>query len=387
MLKLMKNSFHNNDEVKKALAEFILSTDRFSMGEQCATFEKKFASWQDRKHAIFVSSGSMANLILIQSLLNKGDLQKGDRVGFSALTWPTNVMPLIQLGLVPVPIDCELQTLNISSKKIQTTHQKENLRALFITSVLGFCHDLDVIEQYCKDENILLIEDNCESMGSVYKDKKLGNFGLASTFSTFIGHHLSTIEGGFICTDDDDFADYLIMCRAHGWDRNLSPEKQQTFRSRESVDDFYAMYTFYEPALNGRPTEIQGFLGNYQAQYMDEIVSRREENFKRINSAIVNPDIQTLEVDHMQVVSNFAYPLIFNTTESFTNTKKKFIANNVEIRPIIAGNMAKQPFYKKYVSGSYALPNADHIHANGFYFTNRPDLSDEELDFVIKLLN
>jgi len=382
----MKHSFYNNNEVRNALADFVRESDRFSMGEQCAQFEKSFAHWQQRKHAIFVSSGSMANLILIQSLINKGDLKKGDRVGFSAVTWPTNVMPLIQLGLVSVPIDCSLDTLNITSKEVKKSHVANPLKALFTTNVLGFCDDLDVIADYCTENDILLIEDNCESLGSIHKGKKLGNFGKASTFSTFIGHHLSTIEGGFVCTDDDELADYIIMCRAHGWDRNLSADTQKALRTKHSVDDFYAMYTFYEPAFNGRPTEIQGFLGNCQIQYLDTIVSTRHNNFTRLQSTITNPNIIKLQVSHMQLVSNFSIPLLFNSEASFHLTKELFIANNIEIRPIIAGNMLLQPFYKKHVGGQVSLPNANQVHANGFYFSNRPDLTEEELNFVTDLL-
>lgn len=382
----MKNSFFNNEEVKKALADFILNSDRFSMGEQCHTFEKNFSIWQQRKHSIFVSSGSMANLILIQALMNKGDLKKGDRVGFSTVTWPTNVMPLIQLGLIPVPIDCSLSTLNITSQEVAKIHNEEPLQALFITNVLGFCDDLDVIEDFCKQQNIVLLEDNCESLGSVYKNKKLGNFGLASTFSTFIGHHLSTIEGGFICTDDDELANHLTMCRSHGWDRNLSTEIKQELRAEESVDDFYAMYTFYELAYNGRPTEIQGFLGNYQLKFVEEIVSNRQNNFNKIQAAVSNSNIIKTEVGHMQVVSNFSFPLLFRDQESLIRVKQKFVDKKVEIRPIIAGNMLLQPFYKKHISKHPSLPNANLVHTNGFYFGNRPDLTEDEIDLVTDLL-
>jgi len=192
------------------------------MNKECKKFENNFSKFQKRKYSVFVASGSSANLLLIQSLLNIGELKKGDSVGVSALTWSTNIMPLIQLGLNPVLIDCEIDTVNVSLRKIRG----ENIDALFLTNALGFCSDIDEIKKYCEKNKILLIEDNCESLGSEYKGKMFGNFGKASTFSFFVGHHLSTIEGGMVCTDDEELYNNLLIARIHGWSRNLSKEKK-----------------------------------------------------------------------------------------------------------------------------------------------------------------
>ncbi len=386
MIKLMEKSFFNGEEVKKALAEFILSTDRFSMGQQCEKFEEGFAKWQKRKYCVFVSSGSMANLILIQGLMNAGKLKKGAKVGFSALTWPTNVMPLIQLGLIPVPIDCELDTLNVSSSQLLSTLKEEKLEALFITNALGFCSDLNEIKKICFDNDILLLEDNCESLGSEHGGIKLGNFGIASTFSTFIGHHMSTIEGGMICTDDKNLYEHLIMCRAHGWDRNLSDDSKSKLRSENNINDFYAMYTFHELAYNGRPTEIQGFLGNQNLPYLDEIVSLREKNFKIFNEVIASTGAIQIRTSHLNVISNFSMPVVFKEVKTFEYFKDIFLKHNIEIRPVIAGNMLRQPFYTKHVKQKKLLPNTDIVHTNGFYFTNRPDLTNEDIDTITSLL-
>ncbi len=387
MIKLMKNSFYNEENTKAALVDFITKSDRFSMGDQCATFEKNFANWQGRRHAIFVMNGSMANLVLIQAMMNKGILSPGDKIGFSAVTWSTNVMPIIQLGLTPVPIDCELGTLNVSSKQLLATISSEPIKALFITNALGFADDLDKIAEICEAHNIILIEDNCESLGSEIKNQKLGNFGLASTFSTFVGHHMSTIEGGLVCTDDDELYAHLVMCRAHGWDRNLTPAQQKTIRANAKVDDFFATYTFHELAFNARPTEIQGFLGNTQLQYLDEIISKRERNFTSFLSALPLDKIYPLRSEHMSLISNFAMPIICKDKEVFKKYTDKFHAADIEIRPVIAGNMVQQPFYRKHISKSYNLPNADHIHDCGFYFGNHPDLTEEEISTLVETIS
>jgi CDP-6-deoxy-D-xylo-4-hexulose-3-dehydrase len=382
----MRNSFYKNDAVKRALADFILETERFSMGSQCTQFEKSFADWQGRDNALFVGNGSVANLLLIQALLNCGRLQPGDTVGFSAVTWPTNVMPLIQLGLTPVPVDVSLQSLNISPDTLATAHAISPVKALFITNALGFADKLDTIAEWCEAENVILIEDNCESMGSVLNGTKLGNFGIASTFSTFIGHHLSTIEGGFVCTNDDEIAEHITIARAHGWDRNLSPERQTALREKYGVDDFYSVYTFYEPAYNGRAGEIQAFIGNQSLPYLDEMVKKRHDNFLRFLDQLHTEKVYPIDFAHMDVVSNFAMPLIFKDKSDYTAARNRFVEAGVEIRPIIGGNMTRQPFYEKYTGMPIALPNADHIHDTGFYFGNRPDLDEAEMSIITNLL-
>ena len=384
-IKLIKSSFYNEKSTKKELADFILKQDIFSMNGQCALFEKAFAKKQKIKHAVYVSNGSVANLLLIQSLLNTGHIKKGDKIGFSALTWPTNVMPLIQLGLVPVAIDCNLATLNIS---VDTLKDKiYDIKGLFLTNVLGFCDDLIAIKKLCDENAVLLIEDNCESLGSEMGDKLLGNFGKASTFSFFVGHHISTIEGGMVCTDDDELYESLLISRAHGWDRNLNHKSQEKMRSKFKIDDFYAKYTFYDIASNFRSTEINGFIGNIQIKYWDKIVSKRVDNFNKLLKVInLNDDFIHYDLSHMNVISNFAFPVISKTAKLAKYYRKLFINNGVEIRPVIAGNVTNQPFYQKYFPGNYKLPNSDLVHTNGFYFGNNPDMTENEISILCNLL-
>src|SRR3972149_8627599 len=247
MIKLIQSTFYREPETKRALLKFVAGAKQLSFGVQCELFEKKFRDWQGRSYCVFVNSGSSANLALIQALLNLGKLSKGDTVGFSACTWSTDVMPLVQLGLVPVPVDVELDTLNVSSKQLKAAVKKHKLKALLLTNLLGLCDDIDEIARVCRDHNVLLLEDTCESLGSVYKGKKLGNYGFASTFSFYVGHHLSTIEGGAVCTDDEERASMLQIVRAHGWDRNLSSSERERFQRTHNINSpFYSRYTFYD---------------------------------------------------------------------------------------------------------------------------------------------
>jgi len=348
-INLIKSTFYNEEDTKTKLCDFIMDAKILSMKTECEKFENNFSKKQERKYSVYVHNGSCANMLLIQALINTKRLNLGDKVFVSNLTWPTNVMPLIQLGLVPIFLDVELETLNVSSIILKKAYEKySDVKGLFITNALGFCSDIDNIRDFCKEKQILFFEDNCESLGSMYKGIRLGNYGYASTFSFFVGHHLSTIEGGMICTDDEELYENLKMSRSHGWTRNNSEKFKEKMKRNNDVNDFYDIYTFYNLAYNFRPTEINGFIGNTQLVYWDEIVSKREKNYEEFNQVIAkNDDIIDLKLRNMDIISNFGMPLIFKSKELFEKYKKLFIDNNIEIRPIIAGNIAKQPFIEK----------------------------------------
>jgi len=390
MIKLIKSTFYEEEKSKQELALFISQSTHLSFGAQCKLFEKNFAKYQKRKYCVFLNSGSSANLAIIQSLLNLGKIKQGDLVGFSALTWSTNVMPLLQLGLQCVPIDVELDTLNVSSKKFEETISKFPLKMLFLTNLLGFCDDIDRIRELCIKNNIILIEDNCESLGSVYKGKKLGNFGLASTFSFYVGHHMSTVEGGAVCTDSEHLASALKMVRAHGWDRNLTKNAQNKVRTKHHVNSsFYSRYTFYDLGYNLRPTEINGFLGNQQLKYINSIVKRRNEIFMQIAPKIYKNSKKYFPIryNHIQLLSNFAIPVICRSRQIRDQLVAK-CRDTVEIRPVVAGDITQQPFFTKHMSifkNILGKSNAKLIHDQGFYFGNNPDLTDDEIKTLIKI--
>lgn len=388
MIKLIKSTFYHEKETKKQLVSFINSAEMMSFGPQCNTFEEKFAKWQGRKHCIFLNSGSSANLAIIQALLNLGKIKRGDKVGFSGLTWSTNVMPLVQLGLQAVPIDVEIDTLNVSSRTLREMLRRHTVEMVFLTNLLGFCDDIDEIRKICTEEKILLVEDNCESLGTVYKGKKLGNYGLASTFSFYVGHHMSTIEGGAVCTDSEQLATMLRIVRAHGWDRNLSEKRQSKLRSRHKVNStFYSRYTFYDLGYNLRPTEINGFIGNTQIPYLDEIIKKREENFMEIANAIYSQSdkFYPLRYDHLDTFSNFAFPLVCKTKKVRDELVNK-CDGKIELRPIVGGDMTKQPFFAKYEK-RFILhkSNAGLIHEQGLYFGNNPDLTSREKAEILSI--
>jgi CDP-6-deoxy-D-xylo-4-hexulose-3-dehydrase len=370
---LMKSTFLGEQETKDALCSFIQTSNKLSMGDEVLKFETSFASWQQRSYSVMVNSGSSANLVILQSLLNLGRLSKGDRVGVSAVTWATNVMPVIQLGLVPVLIDVDPKTLNVSSEEVR----KHDIRCLFITHLLGFHGDIEAIAEYCKSKDILLLEDTCESLGTICNGKRLGNFGLASSFSTFVGHHMSTVEGGLITTDDPELNQMIRMVRAHGWDRNVSQEQRSELRSKWDINDFYGPYTFYTLGYNVRPMELQGLIGSIQLKYVDVANENRRRSYARVFDSIDSKDLMLPN----QHVPAFAIPIICSSSEVRDTYVKKCREMGIETRPIVAGNMNRQPFFKEYVS-EIPLPVADKIHTCGFYMPNHPDLTEEEIDYL-----
>lgn len=390
MIPLIKSTFYKEEDTKKKLCDFIMKSNKLSIGEECRKFEDKFAKYQGRKYCVMVNSGSSANLALVQALLNLGRIKKGDKVGFSALTWATNVMPLIQLGLDAVPIDVELDTLNVSSSTLKEVLKKGKIKMLFLTNLLGFCDDIDIINSICKSEKIILIEDNCESLGTVYKGIKLGNFGLASTFSFYVGHHMSTIEGGAVCTDDDELETMLHLVRAHGWDRNLTENKQLEIRSKYSVNStFYSRYTFYDLGFNLRTTEINGFIGNTQLSYIDEIIKKRKNNFLKMGPPIYaqSDRFYPIKFNHLDLISNFAIPVICKTQKIRDELVKK-CKNRVEIRPIVGGDMVEQPFFRKYMReyiDESKNSTAKLVHEQGLYFGNNPELTNKEMEQIINI--
>ena len=389
MIPLMKNTFLKEHETKTELAQFIMQAEILSMGEQCALFEKEFALHQDRKEAILFNSGGSANLAMIQALKNLGKLKEGDIVGFSALTWSTNVMPLIQLGLRPVPLDSEIEVLNVTTKQLLMKLQDTNMKALFITNTLGLVGDLDAIRDICNEKEIILLEDNCEALGTELESGKAGNFGLMASFSFFVAHHMSTIEGGMVCTDDYDLAEMLRIVRANGWDRNLTAVQQRNWRKKYGVtSEFYAKYTFYDLGFNFRPTEITGFLGRAQLKLLNENIQIRERNYVALEAVVMkNPDLIKLNRDHITILSSFAFPVVCRNAELKELYVRQFSGAGVEIRPMIAGNIQEQPFFQKYVSDRYDLPGTEFIHECSFYCGNYPDLTTSDLEILKSCLS
>ncbi len=382
---LMQNAFFDEKQTKKRLSKFILNKKRLSMDTYCVKFEKKFAKFHNSKYAVFFNSGSSSNLAILQTLLNLKKIKVGDSIAFSSLTWATNVMPIIQLGFKPIPVDINKENLNIKESVINNL---KNCKVLFVTNALGFCSDLDEIKKICKRKKIILIEDNAEALGTINTNNKLtGSYGEMSSFSFFVAHHMSTIEGGMVITNDFKKYEMLKMVRSNGWDRQLSLRSQKNLQNKYNTDTFYSKYTFYNLAYNLRPTEINAFIGLEQLKKLKKnLLQRNRIFFKIYKSYLKNNNLVNLSFKKIKFFSPFSFPVICKKNSYKNKLLKKFLRNKVECRPMIAGNITFQPFYKN-IFKKQNLPNCEFVHKNGFYFGIHPEMTNKQINLLKKLFS
>jgi CDP-6-deoxy-D-xylo-4-hexulose-3-dehydrase len=378
-IKLVKDTINFDDVFN--LIEWLKTNPRLTKGDLTVEFEKKWSEWLGVKYSVFVNSGSSANLAGIYSLI-LSERMRNKKIVVPAVSWVTTVTPAIQLGLEPIMCDCDEDNLGLNIDHLKQIIKNENPSAIILVHVLGIPNHLDEIISLCKENDILLIEDTCESIGSMYDNKKLGTFGDLSTFSFYFGHHMSTIEGGIISTNDEDLYHILLSIRSHGWDRDLPQKKQEKLREKYNINNFRALYTFYYPGFNLRATDLQAFIGLEQLKKLDMIVENRNKNFLRYKNEIKNPE-WNIQEPNGSFVSNFSFPII---TKNITKLVEELTDNDIECRPLICGSINEHPFwYERY--GHSDLPKSKRVHEYGLYLPNNHEMTEEELNKVIEIVN
>ena len=379
MITLVKDTIDNNDIDR--LVDWLKTYPRLTKGKVTLELEKKYSDWIGRKYSVFVNSGSSANLLML-SVLQQGKYLKNNKVVVPSVAWATDLAPVMQLGLEPILCDSNKRDLSADLTHLEQLFQLHSPAAIMFVSVLGLVPEMNRLVALCEEYDVILLEDTCESMGCEYRDKKLGTFGKMASFSTFFGHHISTIEGGFISTDDEDLYEMLVSIRSHGWDRDLSVEAQFKLQQDWDVSDFDAMYTFYYEGFNFRSTDLQAYIGLTQIDKLPAWGACREKNLYRYQDLIQN-NYWKPTTDLNDFNSNFAYPIIHPNRDSIV---EKLQENGVEVRPMICGSMGTQPFYvKKY--GELRMPNVTEIDSYGFYVPNHPKLTEDEIKFICNIVN
>ena len=265
MITLVKNTI-DNDDIDN-LIDWLKTYPRLTKGSVTLELERKYADWLGIEYSVFCNSGSSANLLMLSAIIEK---YKSKKVVVPSVAWATDLSPVMQLGLKPLLCDCNMDDLSVDLNHLEEIFKTESPDALLLVSVLGLVPDMGEITRLCEEYNVILLEDTCESMGSEFRDTKLGTFGLMSSFSTFFGHHISTIEGGFVCTDDKEIYELLVSLRSHGWARESSVETQFKLQQEWDVTDFDSLYTFYYPGYNVRSTDLQAYIGLTQIDKLDE---------------------------------------------------------------------------------------------------------------------
>lgn len=370
-------------EEKKAILE-VLDSGVFTMGEYVKKYENEFAKYFNTKYAIMSNSGSSANLLAVAALIYSERLRSGDEVIVPAVSWSTTYFPLVQYGLKLKFIDVNRDTLNIDVSLIEGAITKQT-KAIFTVNLLGNSNDYDRLLEICNNYNILLLEDNCESMGGEYKGEYLGTFGLLGTFSSFYSHHICTMEGGMTVTNDEELYHYMLSIRAHGWTRNI-PANSTVYKKSE--DSFYESFNFIMPGYNLRPLEMEAAVGLKQLKRLESFVLQRRKNAEYFKEKMKNLEGFATQTE-VGKSSWFGFAILVdgNSMNARKKIVKEFMDNGIEVRPVVAGNFTKSKAMK-YINYSIyrELDNADYIHDNSFFIGNHSIDIRNEIDYMVEVL-
>jgi CDP-6-deoxy-D-xylo-4-hexulose-3-dehydrase len=376
---LVKDTIDETDI--SVLIDWLKTNPRLTKGIKTVEFEQEWSNWLGCKYSVFVNSGSSANLAIMYTLLLSNRL-KNKKIVFPCLSWVTTVAPAIQLGFEPILCDTDRTNLGLDLNKFESICKEQQPAAVMIVHALAFPNDMTRLVELCEKYGVILLEDSCESVGTRVNGKKTGTFGLASSFSTYYGHHFSTIEGGFVCTDDYEFYNLVKSIRSHGWSRDLDEVTRRGLQLKYGVDDFKNLYTFYHPGFNLRSTDLQAFIGINQLKRVDDLCNKRWSNLKLYDKLIENK-FWKIDISKFEFVSNFAYPIIHPQSSTIV---EKLAENKIECRPLIAGSISRQPFfYDRY--GKMRFEFSDMIHDHGIYIPNNQSMSDTDIQKICRIVN
>ena len=382
----MKYSLSNDTWDLKEIeaAHRVIDSRFFTMGDNVKQFEKDFAQKFGSKYAIMSNSGSSANLLTMAALVYSGRLNRGDEVLVTAVSWSTTYFPISQMGLKIRFVDINLGTLNVDISALEAAITPKT-KAVMIVNLLGNPNEFDRIQKICDEHGLIMLEDNCESMGAIYKGKYAGTFGLVGSFSTYFSHHICTMEGGVNVTDDEELYHYMLSIRSHGWTRHL-PDESPIYK--KLGDPFYESFNFIMPGFNVRPLEIEAAVGIEQLKKLNSLIEQRRVNARQFKERI---EKETCYLTQQEIgsASWFGFAIILPEElkcrrDAFTDALR---AAEIEVRPIVAGNFARQKALK-YLDYSISgeLKNADYIHENGFFVGNHSIEMEDNINLLIDVL-
>lgn len=365
----------------------VINKDMYTMGAGVKEFEENFAKFLDKKYCVMVNSGSSANLIAVAALFytKQPKLKRGDEVIVPAVSWSTTYYPLHQYGLKLKFVDIDLETLNYDLDALENA-VSDNTKMIMAVNLLGNPNDFNKINKIIENKDIILLEDNCESMGAEYCGKQTGTFGIMGTFSTFFSHHMATMEGGFITTDDEELYHIMLSIRSHGWTRTL-PKNNQV--SNKSDDWFEESFRFVLPGFNVRPIEMSGAVGVEQLKKLPAFLKQRRENAKLFVKLFLDSKdfIIQRNIDNS---SWFGFSFIIKPE---SNVNRKDIINllkekNIDCRPIVTGNFTRNEVMKYFNYEIHSeLKNAEYLHENGFFVGNHQIDLKEEITYLKEVLS
>ena len=379
---LMRNNITLGDRFQ--LAKFVLTSDRFTNGRKVREFESKWSQWLGSKHSLYVSSGSTANLLLLSAIKELYGLKNGDKVLVPSDTWVTNIAPVIQLGFTP--IFCDINTDNFSFceddlEYISKTHP--DIKLIFVTHLIGFPANNNLYKKLFPEA--LILDDVCESHGCRSSDgSRVGSNSLGATFSFYFGHHISTVEGGMVCTNNDDLYNLLRLKRSHG----LARESDRYDDYVKLYPDISKQFLFVTDGYNFRNHELGAVLGLSQLKRLDSYIERRNNNYQLFINLISKYSHKFKVPVFHSGCSNFCLPLLCKEKEDADKLKRLFDDNGIEHRPIIGGNLLKQPFLSNYsIVTNKSNLTVDFVHYNGLYLGNNQFIGKKEIDLLDNVLS
>ena len=381
---LMKDCITEQD--KEAMIDFLKNNSRLTNGPKVKKFEQEWSEWLGVKHSLFVSSGSTANLLLVAAVKEKFNLKDGDKVVVPSITWVTNVSPVFQLGLTPIFCDINKEDFSFDKEHLlQLSKEHSDIKAVFVTHLFGIAADIDAYKEILP--NAIFMEDVCESHGTVYKNKKCGTMSVGSTFSSYFGHHLTTVEGGFVCTNDTELFNLMKMKRSHGMAREAMPEKFEEYK--QTYPDIHPMFMFVTDGYNLRSMEINAVLGSSQLSNLDNSIEKRRINFEKY-IAILDKNSNLFYNDIKQEGnSSFCLPFVCKSKKIKEELEKYLQSYNVETRPLCSGNLLRQPFILRLenIPPASNYVNAEFLHEHGFFIGNNHMITNEEFIVLESLID
>ena len=379
---LINDSITDSD--KKALTDFINTPNqRFTQGKKVKEFEEEWSKWEGVKYSTFVNSGASANYIMASIMK---EMKGVGEVIVSPIGWVSDVAPLVNLGFTPVFVDVDMENMSITLESIEEAVTDKTVGVVLV-HVLGFNAINEEIVKFCKDKDLFLIEDCCEAHGATYQNRKSGSQADVSNFSFYFGHHITTIEGGMVCTDDEEIYQLSRGFRSHGMTRELSEELQEKYK--KDYPEVNPLFTFAIPGYNFRSTELNAVLGLEQIQRLDYNIEKRKENFK-VWLDCLDPTIYYTAFKE-EGNSNFSLPLIIQDSNKELFEKVCVLLNDDDVEYRIGtaggGNQARQPYLEKYEFRTHDLTNVNYIHEYGLYVGNHPELDKDGIISLCDKLN
>ncbi|MFT4800342.1 MAG: CDP-6-deoxy-D-xylo-4-hexulose-3-dehydrase [Flavobacteriaceae bacterium] len=374
------------DEKELNAIQSVIDKDMYTMGINVSQFENDFSKFLNTKYCVMTSSGSTANLLATAALFftKNPKLKRGDEVIVPAVSWSTTYFPLQQYGLKLKFVDIDLNTLNYDLDALESAISDET-KMIMVVNLLGNPNDFNKLNNLIKDKDIFLIEDNCESMGATFEGKQAGTFGIMGTFSTFFSHHMATMEGGFVTTDDEELYHILLSIRAHGWTRNLPKENKV---SNKGDDWFVESFRFVLPGYNVRPLEMSGAIGIEQLKKLPSFIENRRKNaalfvelFKDHKDFMIQKEIGNS--------SWFGFSLIIRPESKLKrkDVVKLLMDADIECRPIVTGDFTQNEVMKYFDYEIHQeLKNAKYLHDNGLFVGNQQVLIEEEIKYLLEIL-